>query len=130
MKFKSLTVCLLLSAVYIGLAQPANPIQRKKEDRRPISGHFEGTEPFWDMEVRDNVIILNIVNDTVLDTLFLSRKQTHTETYAFRGGHVFGIIRQSSGEGCQLDITETPNPTHEIYFSYKDVTYMGCGKLN
>src|SRR5690606_38357193 len=63
------------------------------------------------------------------DTLYFSDKQTHTETYAFKSDQIYGVLRESSKGGCLLDITEDGDPTHEIYFSYKDVTYMGSGKL-
>jgi len=43
---------------------------------------------------------------------------------------VFGIIRESGKGGCTLDITEEANPSHEIYLSYKNETYMGRGWLN
>lgn len=95
----------------------------------PQIGYFEGTEPFWDMEINGNQIKLHCINDVVTDTLRFSKKQTHTDTWAFQGRHVFGIVRESPG-GCQLDITEEDNPTHEIYFNYAGATYMGCGKFS
>ncbi|WP_040679297.1 hypothetical protein [Niabella aurantiaca] len=94
-----------------------------------ISGHFEGNEPFWKMEITNNRIVLQCANDTLQDTLLLSRKQQHSETYAFRGRHLFGIVRYPGSGGCMLDITEEEKPSHEIYFSYRGITYMGCGKL-
>ncbi|MGV3762949.1 hypothetical protein [Parapedobacter sp.] len=94
-----------------------------------LSGFFEGTEPFWDIEIKDNKFVLHCINDTETGLIFLAKKQTHTATYAFSGKHIFGIIRESTGGGCDLDITEKENPTHEIYFSYKNATYMGCGWL-
>ncbi len=100
------------------------------EGKTMITGYFEGTEPFWNMEIKDNRIVLHCVNDNVRDTLILSRKQAHTETYAFRGSDIHGIVRHSGKAGCSLDITEEEKPTHEIYFSYRNVTYMGCGKLS
>jgi len=93
-----------------------------------FTGYFVGTEPFWNMEINGNQITLHCINDVVTDTLRLSKKQTHTDTWAFQGRHVFGIVRKSP-DGCQLDITEDDNPTHEIYFHYAGATYMGCGKL-
>lgn len=106
------------------------PSADRNDEKVLMTGYFEGNEPFWDMEIKDNQVILHCVNDTVKDTLLLSRKQTHTETYAFRGREIFGVLRRSTADGgCDLDITEEPNPTHDLYFSYKGVTYMGCGKL-
>ncbi|MBZ4192668.1 hypothetical protein [Niabella beijingensis] len=104
---------------------PAPEVQKKKV---LISGYFEGNEPFWNMEIRDNLFILHCVNDTEKDTLYLSKKEAHSETYAFHSKKAFGIIRKSDGH-CKLDITEEEGPTHEIYFSYKNATYRGCGKL-
>lgn len=100
-----------------------------EQDKTLITGRFEGNEPFWNMEIENNRIILHCVNDVLTDTLQLSRKQTHTETYAFKGQGVFGIIRESGVGGCVLDITEEEDATHEIYFSYQNITYMGCGKM-
>src|SRR5690606_14800864 len=94
---------------------------------KSLNGRFEGTEPFWDMEIENNRVILHCINDKIIDTVQLSKKQTHTHTYAFKGRQIFGIIRESGKGGCTLDITEELNPSHEIYFSYKDKTYMGCG---
>ncbi|WP_157986489.1 hypothetical protein [Chitinophaga alhagiae] len=91
-------------------------------------GYFEGSEPFWNMKISNDTLVLHCINTIEKDTFYFSGKQAHTNTWAFRGKHVFGVIRKSSGT-CQLDITEEENPTHEIYFSYKNVTYMGCGKL-
>lgn len=95
-----------------------------------MNGRFEGTEPFWNMEIENNQVILHIVNDKLIDTLHLSDKQAHSETYAFKGRQIFGIIRESGKGGCTLDITEEDYPSHEIYFSYKNETYIGCGRLN
>jgi len=97
---------------------------------KPLNGRFEGTEPFWNMEIENNRVILHCMNDKIVDTVQLSKKQTHTETYAFKGRQVFGIIRESGKGGCTLDIAEKDYPSHEIYFSYKNETYMGCGWLN
>lgn len=92
-----------------------------------VQGHFEGTEPFWDMEINANVIQLNLMNVSLSDTLVLAKKQAHTNTYVFQGKHIIGVVRESNTV-CDLDITEEPNPSHEIYFSYNDVSYMGCGR--
>jgi|GEM_PF-6675055 len=100
-----------------------------KKDNPRISGYFEGNEPFWEMEINDNYFVLHCVNDIVKDTMYFSGKQAHTGTYAFKSDQVYGVLRESSKGGCILDITEDGDPTHEIYFSYKNVTYMGCGKL-
>jgi|GEM_PF-1825675 len=100
------------------------------EGKTIITGYFEGTEPFWEMEIKDNYVVLHCINDIVKDTLLLSRKQAHTETYAFQGNKIHGIVRHSDNGGCTLDITEEGSPTHEIYFAYRNVTYMGCGRLS
>lgn len=128
MKIKSLITFALIFSIQFGFSQRLNPNCDKTKGKPLISGHFEGTEPFWDMEIKDNYFILHCDNTTEKDTLYLSRKQTHTETYAFHSDNIFGIIRKSSNGGCDLDITEDGNPTHEIYFCYKNITYMGCGK--
>ncbi|WP_460766913.1 hypothetical protein [Niabella terrae] len=94
-----------------------------------LNGHFEGTEPFWSMDIENNRVILYCINDTLTDTVQISRKQFHSETYAFKGNQLFGIIRRSGKDGCTLDIIDGEAPTHEIYFSYKNETYMGCGGL-
>lgn len=119
---------MLICSAGAGLSQRADANTGKKKEKTMISGYFEGTEPFWEMEIKDNYFVLHCSNDLVKDTLFLSRKQTHTETFVFQGENIFGIVRQSEN-GCVLDITEEGAPSHEIYFSYKNVTYMGCGKL-
>jgi len=93
-----------------------------------MSGYFEGNEPFWDFEIKGNTFILRCNNETEKDTLVFSQKQAHSETYAFESKNVFGVIRRANG-CCDLDITEEENPTHEIYFSYQGVTFMGCGKI-
>ena len=121
MKFIPFLAILLACSVRAGFAQQGDPIL--------ISGYFVGTEPFWNMKISDNHVIMHNINDIVQDTLFLSKKQAHTATYAFQGKHIFGVVRESGTEGCLLDITEDEDATHEIYFSYKHVTYMGCGKL-
>ncbi len=115
---------ILFGCVYIGATGSSI-----KQEKTLITGHFEGTEPFWSMEIENNRIILHCVNDTLTSTFQLSAKQAHSETYAFKGQGVFGIIRKSGGGGCELDITEEEDATHEIYFSYQNVTYMGCGKM-
>ena len=94
-----------------------------------FSGFFEGSEPFWSLEVENNTFTLHCVNDTETGSILLSEKQAHSETYAFRGTNFFGVIRKPWEGCCELDITEEENPTHEIYFSYKGKTYMGCGWL-
>jgi|GEM_PF-4921531 len=100
--------------------------QKYANDTITIDGFFEGNEPFWNIEIKDNHFVLHCMNDTVTDTLRLSKKQTHTDIWAFHSTYIFGIIRKSYGT-CKLDITEKENPSHEIYFSYKNTTYMGCG---
>lgn len=104
---------------------------RKAQDRAPLrfSGFFEGNEPFWNLEVKNNTFVLHCMNDMETGVILLSEKQAHSETYAFRGTNFFGIIRKPWEGCCELDITEEENPTHEIYFSYKGKTYMGCGWL-
>lgn len=121
MKRMSFLAFLLACSIRAGFAQPADTIL--------ISGYFVGTEPFWNMKISDNHFIMHNINDLLQDTLTPSKKQAHTETYAFQSKHVYGIVRASNNGGCILDITEDEDATHEIYFSYKNVTYMGCGKL-
>ncbi|MFD1772062.1 hypothetical protein [Sphingobacterium suaedae] len=101
-----------------------------QRDTVTASGYFEGEEPFWDIDIKDNLLVLrcHAVNRIEKDTIRLSKMQAHTETFAFHAKNIFGILRRSSGN-CTLDITEEGNPTHEIYFSYLGVTYMGCGKM-
>ena len=116
-------------------SQPRRELIRKQEPRSQdtiplqFSGFFEGTEPFWRLEVKNNTFVLHCMNDVETGVIVLSEKQTHSETYAFRSTNFFGIIRKPWAGCCELDITEEENPTHEIYFSYKGRTYMGCGWL-
>jgi len=119
---------ILICLIQSGFSENANHEQDWVKNH-PITGHFEGNEPFWSIEIKNNIFILHCNNDSVKDTLFLSKKQAYTETYAFRSKKVFGIIRKSS-QGCNLDITEAPNPAYEIYFSFNDTTYMGCGSIS
>ncbi|HWK98446.1 MAG TPA: hypothetical protein VNQ55_00800 [Parapedobacter sp.] len=121
-------VRLLMVAALSSIAVLAQQHRNSGFEEPKFTGYFEGTEPFWNMEINDNQITLHCINDIVADTLRLSKKQTHTDTWAFQGRYVFGIVRESAS-GCQLDITEEDNPTHEIYFHYAGATYMGCGKL-
>ena len=102
---------------------------RKMQESAPLSfsGFFEGNEPFWSLEVKNNRFTLRCMNDVETGVILLSKKQTHSETYAFRGTNFFGIIRKPWEGCCELDITEEEHPTHEIYFSYQNETYMGCG---
>lgn len=100
------------------------------QQKKSLNGHFEGNEPFWNMEIKNSRIILHCGNDELTDTLQINKKQAYSETYAFKGRQVFGIIKKSGKGGCTLDITEEDHPSHEIYFSYKNETYMGCGQLN
>ena len=122
---------------YNGKVKDVKPIDfllqrlRRMQNTAPIrfSGFFEGTEPFWSLEVKNNTFTLRCMNDVETGVIILSEKQTHSETYAFRGTNFFGVIRKPWEGCCELDITEEDNPTHEIYFSYKGKTYMGCGWL-
>lgn len=118
----------LLFFVLTGFTSYPGSERRQKETPLLKSGYFEGNEPFWDFEIKENLFILRCDNKTEKDTLLLSKKQAHTETYAFKSKKVFGVIRRSNG-ACDLDITEEERPTHEIYFSYNGVTYIGCGKM-
>ncbi|MEC3881220.1 hypothetical protein [Parapedobacter sp. 10938] len=127
---KLLIAFALFGSMLTGFWGYSDPGLANKEDKTSITGYFEGTEPFWNMTVEENRIVLHCVNDIVRDTLLLSRKQTHTETYAFHGRAIHGIVRRSETGGCTLDITGEDNPTHDIYFAYRNVTYMGCGKLS
>ena len=142
-----LIVCTFLYMAPVGLTatvearatnndpQPIGGLIRQKEPRSQdtiplqFSGFFEGSEPFWSLEVKNNTFVLHCMNDVETGVILLSGKQAHSETYAFRGTNVFGIIRKPWEGCCELDITGEDNPTHEIYFSYKGKTYMGCGWL-
>src|SRR5690554_1258982 len=103
---------LLLFLLSVGLNASFTQENVKKDNPR-ISGYFEGTEPFWELEINDNYFVLHCVNDIVKDTLYFSDKQTHTETYAFKSDQVYGVLRESSKGGCILDITEDGDPTAE-----------------
>lgn len=101
----------------------------KSTDLLLFTGFFDGTEPFWSISFEKNLLTMEIDNETLVDSIVLSEKQTHSQTWAFRGNDIFGIIRKSH-HFCTLDITEVEHPTHEIYFNYKNSTYMGCGNLS
>lgn len=124
MKTISIIPFILLGGLYIGATNAG-----KQQEMSLMNGHFEGSEPFWDMKIENNRIILHCINDRLTDTLQLSRKQAHSQTYAFKGKKIFGVVRKSGQGGCTLDVSEAKNPSHAIFFSYKNETYMGCGRL-
>ena len=127
MKMKWILV-ILICLIESGFSKSANYGPDRVKNHL-ITGHFEGNEPFWSMEINNNIFVLYCNNDSVKGTLYLSQKQAYAEVYAFRSKKIFGVIRKSN-QRCNLDITEAANPTHEIYFNYNDTTYMGCGGIS
>ena len=81
------------------------------------------------MEIDSNEYVLRCNNKTSNGTLKFSQKAERGESLAFHNQQLYGIINLNWYNTCELAITEKDSLPYEIYFSFDNVTYKGCGEL-
>jgi uncharacterized membrane protein len=104
--------------------------QQPQKDARHIElyGSFEGTEPFWSLEIKKNNYEFTGAGKTIKGNAAFSKKSERGVSYAFKDGELFGVINKSATGLCDYAITED-SAAYEIFLSFKGVTYQGCGNL-
>lgn len=88
---------------------------------------FEGSEPFWNMEIKKNNIKLNWDNRYNENVLF-SKVASRGETFGFSNKRIYGIINKCFNKKCEYAITDNDSLSYEIIFVYKGHTLKGCGE--
>lgn len=93
------------------------------------NGRFEGTEPFWLLEIENNNYTLHCNNEISTGKLYFSNKSSREESIAFNNSTIFGIINRSENSICDYAILEKDSVNFDIIFSYNNQTYRGCGDI-
>ncbi len=99
-------------------------------ETKKYSGFFEGSEPFWSLKIKDNQFLLHCNNKNVKGTLDISEKSAEGESIAFFDHKIYGVINHNWYNRCELAVTEKDSLPYEIYFSFENITYKGCGEFN
>lgn len=95
------------------------------------SYEFEGSEPFWSMKIERDSVFLEMFNVNKTDRLKVSFAQkTHNgNSQGFTGDGIYGVIRETETGFCNLAVTEVDSLGYEIFFTYEEQTYQGCGTI-
>ena len=90
--------------------------------------HFEGTEPFWEMDIQNDSLILFCDNKEVIMKVSFAEKSANGNTIGFANDKISGIINESWDHNCCYAVTEEDPLPLEIFFVFEGKTYRGCGK--
>lgn len=89
---------------------------------------FEGSEPFWRLEIKNDSIHL-IGEYDYSDKVNYAKSSSRGETFGFSSKNIYGIINKTWGkEVCEYAVTEEDSLSYEILFAFRGKTYRGCGK--
>lgn len=102
---------------------------KSQEDGSSYSGVFEGTEPFWRLELDNGKYELDIQNKTLTGNFIFSNKASRGKTISFQDKDIFGFINQSPSRYCDYAITDEDSLSYEVFLHFKKVAYKGCGNL-
>ena len=89
---------------------------------------FEGTEPFWQMEIHNDSILLFCDNKEVQMRATFAEKSVNGNTIGFSNDEIYGIINENWEHNCCYSITEKDSLPYEIFFVFEGKTYRGCGE--
>ena len=128
---KPLTFTLLLFALLLCVActdshtssQPTEALQTPTQEYI-----FEGTEPFWQMEIHNDSILLFCDNKEVQMRATFAEKSVNGNTIGFSNDEIYGIINENWKHNCCYSISEKDSLPYEIFFVFEGKTYRGCGE--
>lgn len=89
---------------------------------------FEGTEPFWQMEIHNDSILLFCDNKEVQMRATFVEKSVNGNTIGFSNDEIYGIINENWEHNCCYSISEKDSLPYEIFFVFEGKTYRGCGE--
>lgn len=89
---------------------------------------FEGTEPFWQMEIHNDSILLFCDNKEVHMRATFAEKNVNGNTIGFSNDEIYGIINENWKHNCCYSISEKDSLPYEIFFVFEGKTYRGCGE--
>ena len=89
---------------------------------------FEGTEPFWQMEIHNDSILLFCDNKEVHMRATFAEKSVNGNTIGFSNDEIYGIINENWKHNCCYSIAEKDSLPYEIFFVFEGKTYRGCGE--
>ena len=89
---------------------------------------FEGTEPFWQMEIHNDSILLFCDNKEVHMRATFAEKSVNGNTIGFSNDEIYGIINENWKHNCCYSISEKDSLPYEIFFVFEGKTYRGCGE--
>lgn len=89
---------------------------------------FEGTEPFWQMEIHNDSILLFCDNKEVQMRATFAEKSVNGNTIGFSNDEIYGIINENWEHNCCYSISEKDSLPYEIFFVFEGKTYRGCGE--
>ena len=128
---KPLTSTLLLFALLLCVActDSNTSSQLTEAPQTPTQEYiFEGTEPFWQMEIHNDSILLFCDNKEVQMRATFVEKSVNGNTIGFSNDEIYGIINENWEHNCCYSITEKDSLPYEIFFVFKGKTYRGCGE--
>ncbi|MBQ7489601.1 MAG: hypothetical protein IJP65_03060 [Bacteroidales bacterium] len=89
---------------------------------------FEGIEPFWQMEIHNDSILLFCDNKEVHMRATFAEKNVNGNTIGFSNDEIYGIINENWKHNCCYSISEKDSLPYEIFFVFEGKTYRGCGE--
>ena len=128
---KPLTFTLLLFALLLCVAcKDSNSSSQPTEaPQTPTQEYiFEGTEPFWQMEIHNDSILLFCDNKEVQMRATFAEKSVNGNTIGFSNDEIYGIINENWKHNCCYSISEKDSLPYEIFFVFEGKTYRGCGE--
>lgn len=87
---------------------------------------FEGTEPFWRLDINNNNINL-FINNEYSSRVEFSKLASRGETLGFKNQNIYGFINKNWEGNCDFSISEIDLLNYEIFFVYNGKAYKGCG---
>lgn len=90
---------------------------------------FEGTEPFWQMEILKDSIFLFCSNKEKRMQVSFAEKSENGNTIGFANDSLYGFINENWDYDCCYAITEKDSLPYEIFFVFEGKTYRGCGEI-
>jgi len=92
-----------------------------------LSFNFEGSEPFWTLNIENDSVSLFIDNE-YRGKIEISEKSKDGEFFGFQNKDMFGVINKTWENYCWHAVTEKDSLAYEIYFVFKSRPYRGCGE--
>ena len=114
---------------HVATSEESNTRENSVQFTNSESFSFEGTEPFWSLEINKDSLFLDLYTDTIYRmTASFSEKSARGNSIGFRNETIAGIINETWEGYCDYSISEEDSLAYEIFFTFNNKTFKGCGK--